>query len=81
MEEDICPVDLERTLRPFSCCKLLLIESSSVVCDDMADDELDDGMDCGAGFFRCVSSEAKRAPKPFFDLLDGALVDRVRVDV
>ena len=40
-EEDICPVDLERTLRPFSC-KLLLIESSSEVCEDMTLEEFDE---------------------------------------
>ena len=80
MEEDICPVDLERTLRPFSC-KLLLIESSSGGCEDMAEEEFDEGIFSVADFLRCVRSEASRAPKLFFDLLEGALVDRVNVDV
>lgn len=84
-EEDICPIDLERTLRPFSC-KLLFIESSSDGREcEMADDELDEGMlllCVVEGFvFRCVKREASREPKLFFDLLDGALVDRVKVDV
>lgn len=78
-DEDICPVDLERIFRPVSL-TLLLIESSSDGCEDIADEEFEDGM-FGVDFLRWVNSEARRAPKLFLDLLDGALVDRVKVEV
>ena len=64
---------------------MLLIESSSEPVAEIAEEELDDDIVVVAvavvfDFLRCVNSETSLAPRPFFDLLDGALFDRVNVE-